>query len=269
MSFVEEFIAGVEMACPLDANHRVKMVVRKIQFGRVHYLEGAAGCQRARIRNLRVGNVNAGNHLGRISLHQPLGRTPESASHIQNPACSVGDSRDHLIDERIARLPLRLRPCAPVTEIEIAAVLVVATLIAAAHHAVIGAGTHRPTHRHHAHACRGGPSHWAPSLAQRSIRRKCRSDCIRSPANQGPIAGYRIGTDQSAYVRPHGARELRVRGTRWAGGRQASTRRSIRCTISTRITPTATMVSTPTNTLSVWKRAPAWLIMAPMPAAEP
>src|SRR6516165_4409975 len=31
-----------EMARPLDANHRVKMVVRKIQFGRIHYLEGAA-----------------------------------------------------------------------------------------------------------------------------------------------------------------------------------------------------------------------------------
>ena len=54
-----------------------------------------------------------------------------------------------------------------------------------------------------------------------------------------------------------------------AGGRQASTRRSMRCTISTSIIPAATMVSTPTNTLSVWKREPAWLIMAPMPAAEP
>ena len=150
MSFFEEFVAGVEMARPLDANHRVKMVVRKIQFGRVHDLEGAAGCQRARIRDLRVGNVNAGNHLGRISLRQPLGRSPESASHIQNPACFVGDSRDHLIDESFARLPLRLRPCAPVPEIEIAAVPVVATLIAAAHHAVIGAGTHRPAHGHHA-----------------------------------------------------------------------------------------------------------------------
>src|SRR5436309_11926480 len=38
-----------------------------------------------------------------------------------------------------------------------AAVLEVATLIAAAHHAVIGAGTHRPPHRHHAHPCPGGP----------------------------------------------------------------------------------------------------------------
>src|SRR5262249_39415225 len=72
-----------------------------------------------------------------------------SASHIQNPACFVGDSRDHLIDEGFARLPLRLRPCAPVPEIEIAAVPVVATLIAAAHHAVISAGTHRPAHGHH------------------------------------------------------------------------------------------------------------------------
>ena len=36
-----------------------------------------------------------------------------------------------------------------------------------------------------------------------------------------------------------------------AGGRQTSTRRSMRCTISTNITPAATMVSTPTNTLSV------------------
>src|SRR5215470_6260425 len=53
------------------------------------------------------------------------------------------------------------------------------------------------------------------------------------------------------------------------GARQTSTRCSIRCTISTNITPTATMVSTPTKTLSVWKRAPAWLIMAPTPAAEP
>src|SRR5262249_51639878 len=91
--------------------------------------------------------------------------------------------------------------CAPVPEIEVAAVLEVATLIAAAHHAVIGAGTHRPPHRHHAHPCLGGPSDWTPSLAQRSIRRKCRSDCIRSPASQGRIAGYRIGRDQSAYVR--------------------------------------------------------------------
>src|SRR5438128_1867861 len=33
--------------------------------------------------------------------------------------------------------------------------------------------------------------------------------------------------------------------------RQTSTRRSIRCTISTNMTPAATMVSTPTNTLSV------------------
>src|SRR5262245_32329073 len=40
-------------------------------------------------------------------------------------------------------------------------------------------------------------------------------------------------------------------------GRQASTRRSIRWTISTRIIPAATMVRTPTNTLSVWKRDPA------------
>src|SRR5215831_3435665 len=184
MSFFEELVAGVEMACPLDANHRVKMVVRKIQFGRVHYLEGAAGCPRARIRNLRVRNVNAGNHLGRISLRQPLSRTPESASHIQNPACSVGDSRDHLIDEGFARLPLRLRPCAPVAEIEIAAIPEVATLIAAAHHAVIGAGTHRPSHRHHAHPCPGGASDWGPSHAQRSIRHKGRSDCSRSTARQ-------------------------------------------------------------------------------------
>src|SRR5262249_8837744 len=94
--------------------------------------------------------------------------------------CSVGESRDHLIDERFARLPLRLRPCAPVPEIEIAAVLEVATLIAAAHHAVIGAGTHRPPHRHHAHLCPGGPSDWTPSLAQRSICRKGGWDCIRS-----------------------------------------------------------------------------------------
>jgi hypothetical protein len=99
-----------------------------------------------------------------------------------------------------------------------AAVLEVATLIAAAHHAVIGVPhpesglfrwrfarpsdrTHRPPHRHHAHPCPGGPSDWAPSLAQRSIRRKCRSDCILSPASQGRIAGYRIGRDRSAYVR--------------------------------------------------------------------
>src|SRR5215472_9958882 len=150
MRFFEKFVAGVEMARPLDANDRVKMVVGKIQFGRVHDLEGAAGRQRARIRNLRVGNVNAGNHPGRISLRQPLCGTAESASHIQNPACFGGDSRDHLIDEGFARLPLRLSPCAPVPEIEISAVPVIATLIAAAHHAVKGAGTHRPSHRHHA-----------------------------------------------------------------------------------------------------------------------
>src|SRR5262249_13655337 len=99
MSFFEEFVASIEMARPLDANHRVKMVVRKIQIGRVHYLEGAGGSPRARIRNLRVRIVKAGNHLGRISLRQPLSKPPESASHIQNPACSVGNSLDHLIDE--------------------------------------------------------------------------------------------------------------------------------------------------------------------------
>ena len=32
---------------------------------------------------------------------------------------------------------------------------------------------------------------------------------------------------------------------------------------------TAAMVNTPTNTLSVSKREPAWLIIAPMPAEEP
>src|SRR6516165_11339544 len=42
-----------------------------------------------------------------------------------------------------------------------------------------------------------------------------------------------------------------------ARGRQTSTRRSMRWSISTSITPAATMVSTPTNTLSVSKRAPA------------
>src|SRR5215831_3952056 len=85
MSFFEELVAGVEMACPLDANHRVKMVVRKIQFGRVHYLEGAAGCQRARIRNLRVGNVNAGNHLGRIVCVNRLVEppSPQATSRIR------------------------------------------------------------------------------------------------------------------------------------------------------------------------------------------
>src|SRR6266851_995452 len=41
------------------------------------------------------------------------------------------------------------------------------------------------------------------------------------------------------------------------GGRQTSTRRSMRWIISTNITPAATMVSTPTNTLSVSKREPA------------
>jgi hypothetical protein len=52
-----------------------------------------------------------------------------TASHIQNPACSVGDSRDRPIDERFARLPLRLRPRGPIPK------------IADAPHAVIGAGT--------------------------------------------------------------------------------------------------------------------------------
>jgi len=56
--------------------------------------------------------------------------------------------------------------------------------MAAAHHAVIGAGTHRPSHRHHAHPCPGGASDWAPSHAQRSVRCKGRSDCIRSTASQ-------------------------------------------------------------------------------------
>ena len=196
MGFFEEFVAGVEMARPLDANHRVKMVVRKIQFGRVHDLEGAAGCQRARIRNLRVRDVNAGNHLGRISLHQPLSGTPESASHVQNPARFVGDSRNHLIDEGFARLRLRLRPCAPVAEIEIAAVLVVATLMAAAHHAVISAGTHRPSHRHHftpapaAHQIGGHRMH--------SDQYVIRADRIASVHCQ---PGRKFGGDQSAYVR--------------------------------------------------------------------
>src|SRR5215471_9192545 len=54
-----------------------------------------------------------------------------------------------------------------------------------------------------------------------------------------------------------------------AGARQASKRRSMRCSSSTSSTPDATMVSTPTNTLAVSKRDPAWLIMAPTPAAEP
>ena len=52
-------------------------------------------------------------------------------------------------------------------------------------------------------------------------------------------------------------------------GRQTSTRRSMRRMSSTSATPAAAMVSMPTNTLSVSKREPAWLIMAPMPAEEP
>src|SRR5262245_9067979 len=80
----------------------------------------------------------AGRIAPRASRNMVARRT---ASHIQNPASSVSDSRDHPIDERFARLPLRLRPRGPSTRIEIAAVPVIATLIAAAHHAGIGAGT--------------------------------------------------------------------------------------------------------------------------------
>ena len=98
MSFFEEVVAGIEIASRLDTNHRVKMVVRKIQFGRSHYLEGAAGCPRARIRNLCFRNVNADNHLGRTSLRQSPGGPPESTSHIEKRAYFVGDTRNHLID---------------------------------------------------------------------------------------------------------------------------------------------------------------------------
>jgi len=122
-----------------------------------------------------------------------------TASHVQNPACSVGDSRDHPIDERFARLPLRLRPRGPVPEIEIAAVLVIATLIAAAHHAGVGAGTHRPPHRHHAHPCPAAHQDWAPSFSQRSICRKRWSHSV--PCQPRPDCRYRIGRDQPAYVR--------------------------------------------------------------------
>src|ERR1700722_11981182 len=150
MSFFEKLVAGVEMARRLDAHHCVKMAIGKVQFGRVHHLESTARCQRARIRNLRLGNVDAGYPFGRVSLRQTPGGSPKSESHIQNPARFAADANNHLIDKRVAGLPLRPRPCGPISEIEMAAVLVVATLIAAAHHAVIGAGAHRPTYRHHA-----------------------------------------------------------------------------------------------------------------------
>ena len=77
--------------------------------------------------------------------------------HIQNPACSVGDSRDHLIGRIDHRTVITLTPAPAAHQI----------------------GRHRLPR----------------------IRRKCRSDCILSPASQGRIAGYRIGRDRSAYVR--------------------------------------------------------------------
>ena len=63
--------------------------------------------------------------------------------------------------------------------------------------------------------------------------------------------------------------EFRLRVHAATCGRQASTRRSMRRISSTSATPAAAMMSTPTNTLSVSKREPAWFIIAPMPAAEP
>ena len=77
---------------------------------------------------------------------------------------------------------------------------------------------------------------------------------------QADVVGFELGTHDV-----HSGRILAGH----AGGRQTSTRRSIRCTRCTSSIPAATMVSTPTNTRSVWKREPAWLIMAPTPVDEP
>src|SRR5579871_1918451 len=137
MSLLKKLVASVEMIRRLDANHRVKMIVGKIQFGRVHDVEGAVGRSGTRIGDLRVGNIDAGNRGGRNGQRQPLRGGPRSARDIKHPSSFVWNARNELINELFARLALRFCPSAPVSEIAEAAVLVVAPRVPISHHTII------------------------------------------------------------------------------------------------------------------------------------
>jgi len=63
-----------------------------VQFGRVHYLEGAAGSHRARIRNLRVGNVNAGNQSA-VAKRMTISGLGDARPSSRKPQVALRDTR--------------------------------------------------------------------------------------------------------------------------------------------------------------------------------
>ena len=105
---------------------------------RVHAAKRATGRTFASLRELELREIDPGDHVRRIAVHQtPRGR-PQATGNIENAPTFLRDFVEQFVDKGFTRLTLRLWPWVPITPVEETTVFVISPKKAGGDRAVIG-----------------------------------------------------------------------------------------------------------------------------------